>query len=174
MDETMVITKEDFILWRRLHRISDEITKYEESVFKKTNVTHQQYKILLSIALFEEKNVTSAKITDLGPIENRSFVSLSLITDRMVTSGLIKKIRDKTDRRVIRLKITSKGRQTLKDASKPTNRLVKKIFANYSNKEKLSGSLFLNKILDNLEIDFRAGEQDTELVVNMLNKLNKQ
>jgi DNA-binding MarR family transcriptional regulator len=169
-----MISKDDLILWRRLHRISDEITRYEQSVFVKTNVTHQQYKILLSIAIFEDINATSAKITDLGHMENRSFGCVSLITDRMVANGSIKKVRDKTDRRVIRLKITRKGRQILKDASKPTNRLVSEMFADYSKKEKEISTTIFNKILHNLGIDYRDDEEDADRVVNMLNRLNKQ
>jgi DNA-binding MarR family transcriptional regulator len=168
-----MLSKDEFILWHVLHRMSDEITRYEENIFSKTGITHQQYQILLRIALFEEINATSAKITDIVFVENRSFVSISLITDRMVRNGLIKKVHDRADLRIVRIKITRKGKQILKEASKPTTKLVNTIFGTYSSEEKKMCLSFMTKILDTLGRDYRLNEHNLDTSVGLLNKLSK-
>jgi len=166
-----------FMLWFSLHRISDQISKHEENLFRDTRLTKTQHKVLLTIAFLVESKKTPIKITDLVPYQNCGLVSVSLMVDRMEKKGLIKKVRDISDRRVVSINITPKGEKLLEEASNPTINLIKKLFSVYSDEELLQMTSLVNKLYGTVEEEGSKGDKVHQLTlkqrINFLNKLGE-
>jgi MarR family 2-MHQ and catechol resistance regulon transcriptional repressor len=97
-------------LWLLLHRVSDLLKTGEDRVLGEYNLTTEQFSVLVTIKYLGE----SARPTVIARWLARSPNSVSMIVDRMVKAGLVKRVRDRSDRRVVNVFITSKGESALK------------------------------------------------------------
>lgn len=151
-------TIEQFMLLQSLQTLSEQISKHEEYLFRKTGLTKNQHRILLSIAFLIELGKTPVKITDLVPYQNSGLVSVSLLVDRMEKKGLLKKVRDTTDRRTVHITMTEKGNTLLKEVSNPTTDLIRHIFSVLSDTELKQAQDIVNKLLAVAEIKTAMSE----------------
>jgi len=67
---------------------------------------------------------------------DRSPNSISMMVDRMVKAGLLKRARDRRDRRVVHLTITSKGEEALKPATTAGWEFIQRILSQLSNEDR--------------------------------------
>jgi DNA-binding MarR family transcriptional regulator len=149
-------TIEQFMLLHSLQSLSDQISKHEENLFRKTRLTKSEHRILLAIALHTESKQTPIKITDLIPYQNSRLVSVSLLVDRMEKKSLLKKIRLVSDQRIVSLTLTPNGENLLKEVSNPTTELIKRIFSILSDAELKQATLLINKLLNFSEGETRV------------------
>jgi len=84
----------------------------EDQVFSKHKITTEQYVVLVTTKYLG----SHVRPTDVARLLAHSPNSVSMIVDRMVKSGLLRRIRDRRDRRVVFLIITGKGEKILKPA----------------------------------------------------------
>jgi DNA-binding MarR family transcriptional regulator len=73
----------------------------------------EQYLVLVTTEFYEPP----VRITDIASVLERSTNSISMLVDRMVKAGLLRRVRDRSDRRVVNVFLTSKA----EDALKPSN-----------------------------------------------------
>jgi DNA-binding MarR family transcriptional regulator len=99
-------------LWYMTHRTCDWLGRCEDQVFGEYGLTTEHYAVLSTIKYLDEP----VRITDIARWLERSTNSVSMIVDRMVKAGLLKRIRDRRDRREVHVTITSKGETALKPA----------------------------------------------------------
>jgi DNA-binding MarR family transcriptional regulator len=85
----------------------------------------------------------SARVTDIAQWLIHSPNSISMIVDRMVKSGLVKRTRDRADRRVVNVAATSKANTVVKQAHVAVLDFVRKVFQplSYEDTNALSGLL---------------------------------
>jgi len=140
-------TVEKFMLLQSLQTLSEQISKHEENLFRKTNLTKSQHRILFSIAFLAETKKTPIKITDLVPYQNSGLVSVSLLVNRMEKKGLLKKARDTADGRIVKISLTPKGKKLMKEVSNPTTDLIRRIFSVLTDRELKQASRIINKLL---------------------------
>lgn len=100
-------------LWRQLYRTYTLLKQCEDQVIEEHELTTEQYAVLVSISYLGEP----ARITDIARWLERSTNSISMIIDRMVKGGLVKRARDKRDRRVVYVSKTSKAESLLGPAN---------------------------------------------------------
>jgi DNA-binding MarR family transcriptional regulator len=131
--ETLVLK-----LWYMIHHIHDLLKVCEDRVFPEYGITTEQYVVLITV------KYGHVRPTDIARWLARSPNSISMIADRMVKAGLIKRIRDRSDRRVVRLVITSKGENALRPAHRAGWGLVREILSplSYEDKQTLLRLLF--------------------------------
>jgi len=99
-------------LWYMTHRTSDWLRRCEDRIFSEYNLTKEQYAVLSTIKYLGEP----VRVTDIARWLERSTNSVSMIVDRMVKVGLLRRARDRGDRREVHVTITSKGETLLKPA----------------------------------------------------------
>jgi DNA-binding MarR family transcriptional regulator len=99
-------------LWFLTHRIRDLLRRCEDQIFAEYGLTTEQYGVLAVMKCLDEP----IRITDIAWGLDRSTNSVSMIVDRMVKAGLVRRVRDRGDRRVVRVIITSKAENALKPA----------------------------------------------------------
>jgi MarR family 2-MHQ and catechol resistance regulon transcriptional repressor len=98
-------------LWLLLRRVGDALMLCQDSVFSKYGLTTEQFGVLTSI-----KSRGPLRPTDLASILERSPNSISMLVDRMVKAGLVRRTRDRKDRRVVNVSSTSKGEKAVEPA----------------------------------------------------------
>ena len=99
-------------LWFMIHRTHNMLKACEDQVFGKHKITTEQYVVLVTIKYLG----SHVRPTDVARLLAHSPNSVSMIVDRMVRAGLLRRVRDRHDRRVVFLIITSKGEEVLKPA----------------------------------------------------------
>lgn len=89
---------------RKFHRFS-------ENAARQSGVTPQQHQLMLGVAGFTGRN--SATVSDLAEfLQERSHSVVGLI-ERAAQRGLVRRVQDKTDRRVVNVFLTAHGKQIL-------------------------------------------------------------
>jgi len=95
----------------------------EDQIYNECNLTTEQYSVLVTIKYLGG----SAKPSEIARWLIRSPNSISMIVDRMVKAGLLRRVRDKSDRRVVHVTITSKAETALKPATLAGWEFIQKI-----------------------------------------------
>ena len=119
-------------LWLLLHRVRDAITLCEDSIYGEYGLTMEQFGVLASLKV----GGGSLRPTDLALILERSPNSISMLVDRMVKADLVKRTRDRKDRRVVNVSLTSKGEKAVGPANLAGWEFIQKILSPLSDKDK--------------------------------------
>jgi len=119
-------------LWFLTHRTRDVLRTCEDRVFGEYGLTSEQYSVLVTIKYLQEP----VRVTDLAHWLERSTNSVSMIVDRMVKAGLLTRKRDRGDRRVVNVFITSKGENALKPATMAGWNLIREVLSPLSDEDR--------------------------------------
>jgi DNA-binding MarR family transcriptional regulator len=117
-----------------LHRVRDELLRCEDPIFAEYGITTEQYSVLGALKYLGG----SVRVSDLALALERTPNSVSMIVDRMVEAGLVKRVRDRRDRRAVYVTATSKGEDAFKLATLPSWKYVQKVMSRLSHKDKRS------------------------------------
>ena len=98
-------------LWLLLRRVGDALMLCQDSVFGEYNLTTEQWGVLTSI-----KARGPLRPSDLSRMLERTPNSMSMLIDRMARAGLVRRARDRKDRRVVTVSFTSKGEKAVQPA----------------------------------------------------------
>jgi DNA-binding MarR family transcriptional regulator len=110
-------------LWLLLHRVHDVVNLCEESILREYGLTPEQFGVLASI----KSDGGSLRPVDLALMLERSPNSVSMLIDRMVKAGLVKRTRDRKDRRAVNVTLTNKGEKTLQPAAPADWEFIQKV-----------------------------------------------
>ena len=98
-------------LWLLLRRVGDTLALCQDSVYSKYGLTTEQFAVLAAI-----KTRGPLRPSDLADLLERSPNSMSMLIDRMVKAGLVRRTRDRKDRRVVTVSFTEKGKTAVEPA----------------------------------------------------------
>ncbi len=121
-------------LWRQLYQTYTLLKQAEDAVFERHGLTTEQYGVLVSISYMGEP----ARITDIARWLERSTNSISMIVDRMVKAGLVRRARDRRDRRVVYVSKTTKANSLFAPATTASFESIRKILSPIPNKDTLA------------------------------------
>ena len=126
-------------LWLLLHRVRDGIVMCEDSIFGNYGLTTEQFSVLAAV----KSRGGSLTPIQLATILARKPNSVSMLVDRMVKAGLVRRTRDRKDRRLVNVSLTHKGEDALKPAAPAGWEFIQKILSPLSDKDKavLNGML---------------------------------
>jgi DNA-binding MarR family transcriptional regulator len=100
-------------LWRTLYQVYTRFKNGMDQVLSEQELTMEQYLVLTTIKYHD----ASIRITDVARWLERSTNSVTMIVDRMVKAGLLRRVRDRSDRRTVNVFLTSKAENALKPAN---------------------------------------------------------
>jgi MarR family 2-MHQ and catechol resistance regulon transcriptional repressor len=161
-------------LWLLLRRVGDSLGLCEDLVvYSKYGLTSEQFGVLASI-----KSRGPLRPVDLGSMLERSPNSMSMLVDRMVKAGLVRRTRDRKDRRAVFVSMTDKGKQAVEPAFPAGWEFIHKILSPLSNDEQrtLAGMLetvkcqlagYLSPETDKTEIVKTSFTRDPDLYKRM-------
>jgi MarR family 2-MHQ and catechol resistance regulon transcriptional repressor len=119
-------------LWLLLRRVGDSLGLCEDLlVYGKYGLTSEQFGVLASI-----KSRGPLRPVDLGSMLERSPNSMSMLVDRMVKAGLVRRTRDRKDRRAVFVSMTDKGKQAVEPALPAGWEFIHKVLSPLSNDER--------------------------------------
>ena len=95
-------------LWMLLRGVGNGLNLCMDKIFEKYGITNEQATVLAAI-----KSRGALRPSDLASIAERSPNSMSMLVDRMVKAGLVRRIRDRKDRREVLVSLTDKGREAI-------------------------------------------------------------
>ncbi len=127
-------------VWVLLRQVYNLISKCNDLVFSNYKLTTEQHSVLMAIKHIEEP----VKVTDVARWLDRSVNSVSMIIDRMVKAGLVRRLRDLPDRRSVRLTSTSKVEKAFVLATVAGWELIQEILSSLSDEDNLT----LNRLLE--------------------------
>jgi len=130
-------------LWRQLYQTYTLLKRCEDQVIEEHGLTTEQFSVLGAMDYF----VGPMNITDIAHWLERSTNSITMIVDRMVKAGLVRRVRSKSDRRVVRVTFTSKGKNALKPATQASYQVIRGILLqlSYEDRNNLLGLLGATK-----------------------------
>ena len=97
---------------QRIYETCNVLKQSEDQMLRQYGLTVEQLSVLSVVSYLRG----SARIADIAEWLERSANSISMIVDRMVKSGLVRRTRDRVDRRVVFVSATSKGEAAFKPA----------------------------------------------------------
>ena len=128
--------------WMALRQTYNLILRCEDRVFGEYDITTERHAVLMTMKHIDGP----VRPTDVARWLDLSVNSVSMIIDRMVKAGLVKRVRDRKDRRTVFLSMTSKAEKAYALASVAGWGLIQEILSPLSDKDKRT----LIKVLETL------------------------
>lgn len=145
MDETRVHTDISHKVWELLHHTNALLIKYADvKLLEERGISYQQFMVLYMM----DRIGTGASATQIAELLNRNPNTLSTILDRMEKNGLVKKVRDKQDRRFVRIVMTKKGTNKLEKTIESGHVIIEKLAASFSEEELKTFASLIQKLLE--------------------------
>jgi MarR family 2-MHQ and catechol resistance regulon transcriptional repressor len=119
-------------LWRQLYQTYTLLKQCEDRVVEEHGLTTEQFSVLGALDYF----AVPMNMRDIAHWLERSANSLSMIVDRMVKAGLVKRTRDRVDRRVVKVTATSKGTNALKPATRESFGVIRSMLLHLSDEDR--------------------------------------
>jgi DNA-binding MarR family transcriptional regulator len=144
-------------LWFTTHRTRDALRSCEDKVFGEYGLTAEQYAVLAVMRVLDG----SVRISDLARGLERTPNSVSMIVDRMVKAGLVRRVRDRGDRRVVYVVVTDRGEKAFRPATKAGLELIQMIMSPLSDEDKHT-FLSLHQAVKYKALEYLNAGADTE------------
>jgi DNA-binding MarR family transcriptional regulator len=107
-----------YLTYARYKNCSDQIHKEQ-------GLSQEQYLLLVTVKYHEPP----ARITDIAHWTERSTNSVTMLVDRMVKARLLRRVRDRTDRRQVNVFMTSKAEDALRPANIAGRQFIQQIMS---------------------------------------------
>jgi len=145
--------------WILLRQVYNLISRSEDKVFSEYEVTTEQHAVLMAMKHID----TPVRPTDVARWLDRSVNSVSMIIDRMVKAGLVRRVRDRKDRRTVFLTMTSKAEKAYALATVAGWGLIQEILSPLSDKDKRTLIRLLETLRDKTYDHLGSGEVAEEV-----------
>jgi DNA-binding MarR family transcriptional regulator len=164
-------------LWLLLPRVGDVFNLCHDLVFSKYGITNEQFRLLACIS-----SRGPLRPSDIAALLERSPNSMSMLVDRMVKAGLVRRTRDRKDRRAVFVSLTDKGKEAIEPAVPAGWEFIHKVVStlSYDDQRALADTLetlkceftsHLNPETDIAEITKNSLTKDPNLYKRMLKNL---
>jgi DNA-binding MarR family transcriptional regulator len=156
------VKSEDLVLrlWFLMHRDVGLFRRCEDQMYGERGLTTEQFTVLAAIKHIGHP----ARPKDIADWIGRSPNSISMIVDRMVKAGLVKRTRDRIDRRVVNVTPTSKAENSFKLAIPAGWEFIHKIMLPLSEADKHT----LARLLETMRyeaLNYLNPREDTQAMV---------
>jgi len=136
-------------VWELWHITSVMMEKHAEDTLAPLKISYPQFLVLYVL----NRSGKAATATDLARQLGRNPNALSMILDRMEKNGLVRKVRNLPDRRLVRVAMTKEGREMLTSAFESTQGMIEKMFTSFSDEDlELLGSLITRLQNDTIKL----------------------
>ena len=161
-------------LWLLLPRVGDALAACQDLVFNKYGITTEQWRVLVCI-----KSRGPLRPIDLASMLERGPNTLSQLVDRMAKAGLVRRTRDRKDRRTVFVSMTDKGKEAVEPAVPAGWEFIHKLLSplSYDDQRALASMLdtikcelagYLNPEMDKAEIVKNSLTNDPDVYKRMV------
>jgi len=141
-------------VWVLLRQAYNLVLKCEDRVYGEHELTTEQYTVLMAIRQISGP----VRITDIARWLDRTVNTASMIVDRMVKAGLVRRVRDRKDRRTVFVTMTSKAEKMYEPATVAGWGLIQEILSPLSDNDKRTLIRLLEKLRDKTYDYLGSGE----------------
>jgi MarR family transcriptional regulator, organic hydroperoxide resistance regulator len=135
-------------IWINWYNANRLVAIYSDrKLTKLSGIPYEQFLVLGSMKKLGKK----ANATEMAILLNKNTNSLSTILDRMEKKGLLKKTRDKVDRRLVKAVMTPTGREKLAAAQNASLEIFQKLSSCFSKEELIQLNLLLEILINNTD-----------------------
>jgi DNA-binding MarR family transcriptional regulator len=145
--------------WVLLRQVPNLVARCEDQVFSKHGLTTERHAVLMAIRQID----SPVRPTDVARWLDLSVNSVSMIIDRMVKAGLVKRTRDRKDRRTVFLTATEKAEKAYVRSSAAGWELIQEILTPLSDKDKRTLIKLLEALRDKTYDYLGSGEVAEEV-----------
>jgi len=131
--------------WSLLRKTFAKVQRIVEDDLRKYETTPSQFYILWNLSI--EEAIPMSELSRQSSCVNSNITS---IITRMEERGLVKRIQDKKDRRVVRVELTEKGKELYKRAVPDHYNFLAKMLECYTEDELEKLNDLLNKLYDHV------------------------
>jgi len=164
-------------LWLLLPRVGEALQYCFDLVFGKYGVSNEQTRLLAVI-----KYRGPLRPVDIALFLERAPNSMSMLVDRMVKAGLVRRTRDRKDRRGVFVSLTDKGNEAIGPAVRAGWEFINKFLSSvsYDDQRAMADTLetlkceltsYLNPEMDKAEIAKNSFTRNMKLPRQMLDTL---
>jgi DNA-binding MarR family transcriptional regulator len=155
--------------WLLLHQAYNLILRSENKVFGEYDISAEQHAVLMAIKYIKSPVTPSevARWLDRNPN------SVSLIVDRMTKGGLVRGIRDLSDRRSVRLVMTKKGKDIYERSTVAGWQLILDILSKMTEEEINTLVRQLEEVRDTTHQYLNPGEELEEVNINDVQNMKR-
>jgi len=140
--------------WVLLRQVYSLMVKCEDQVYGEYGLTTEQHTLLMAV-----NNIPGpVRITDIARWLDRTPNSVSMLVDRMVKAGLVKRTRDRKDRRTVFVSMTPKAEKAYTPATVAGWSLIQDLLSPLSNEDKHTLTGVLEVLRDRTYNHLGAGE----------------
>ena len=140
--------------WILLRQVYNLVSRSEDKVFSEYEVTTERHAVLMAMKHIDGR----VRPTDVARWLDRSVNSVSMIIDRMVKAGLVRRVRDRKDRRTVFVTMTSKAEKAYVPATVAGWGLIQEILSPLSDKDKRTLIRLLEALRDKTYDYLGSGE----------------
>jgi DNA-binding MarR family transcriptional regulator len=143
-DMTVNLESQELVLrlWFLMHRDHGLLKRCEDQMYAENGLTMEQFSALVAMKYIGDH----VRITDVAEWIGRSPNSVSMIIDRMVKAGLVRRIRDRSDRRVVRLVTTSKAESAIERSTRAGWEFIQEIMLPLSQEDRHTFARLLERL----------------------------
>jgi DNA-binding MarR family transcriptional regulator len=149
-------------LWFLMHRDYRLLTRCEDQMYGEKGITMEQFTVLVAMKYTGHP----VRPIDVAEWIGRSPNSVSMIIDRMVKAGLVRRTRDRIDRRAVHLAATTKAENALKLAIPAAWEFIHKIMMPLSREDRQTFARLLETLRYETLNYLNPGEDIEAMVVN--------
>ncbi|NLW24866.1 MAG: MarR family transcriptional regulator [Clostridia bacterium] len=131
--------------WALLRRTFAKVQRVAEEDLRKHGTTPSQFNILWNLSI--EESTPMSELSKQAACVNSNITS---IISRMEEKGLVKRIQDKKDRRVVRVELTEKGKELYQKTVPEHYEFLKNALCCYTEEELETFNFLLNKLFDHV------------------------
>jgi DNA-binding MarR family transcriptional regulator len=146
-------------VWLALRQTHNLVSRCEDQAFAEHGITTEQHSVLMVVKHIDGP----VRPTDIARWLDRSVNSVSMLIDRMVKAGLVKRVRDKKDRRTIFVTMTDKAEKAYVLASVAGWELIQEILSPLADKDKHTLIKLLETLRDKTYDYLGSGEVAEEV-----------
>jgi DNA-binding MarR family transcriptional regulator len=147
--------------WVLLRQVYTLLSRCQDQVYGEHELTTEQHTLLMAV-----KHIGSpVRITDIARTPN----SVSMLVDRMVRAGLVKRVRDRKDRRTVFVSMTPKAEKAYTPATAAGWSLIQDLLSPLSNEDKRTLTRLLGLLRDQAYDSLGVGEGAEEVKSGRVN-----
>lgn len=126
--------------------IHAKVLKGQPAVLKKGKITISQMVLLELVHAKKE-----CKMTDVSKVLGVTKSAVTGLTDRLLSMGLLRRTRLRVDRRIVKIRLTPKGINIANKLKNYKLKMIRRLFATISQKERTQYLDILKKIQKNIQ-----------------------
>lgn len=159
---SFAVDRPDLNAWILFLQSHDAVMKCAEATLQDVGLTPAQYTALLALKFLPDP----VRPSDVARWAFRSANAITYLMDGLEKAGLVRRFRNPTDRRSIRLEMTAKGEAVYAQARQPAWELIEKLMSTYSEDELATFTHLLEELrgqaLRRLSLDGKDMNSETD------------